>query len=67
MDAFRRPLGVLIGAAALSVIAALVLQANDGIDGVGRAALQVLSALGGWIALGALVVIVWRLVRPRRA
>lgn len=63
MDEFRRPLGVLIAAVVVWVIA---LAVNNGSDRGSQGAMLI-GTLAVFAALGSLGVIVWRLVRGRRA
>lgn len=65
MEQFRRPLGVLIAGAVVALLGYAVVAAQDSGDTA--------VSLTGWVAalalvvaLGALAVIVWRLVRSPR-
>jgi hypothetical protein len=65
MEPFRRPLGVLIAALAIGLLGIAIARANPDARGGGIAAAQLIGSLGIYVALGALGVIVWRLIRNR--
>jgi hypothetical protein len=65
MEEFRRPLGVLIAAIVLALLAVAIGRANENLGTLGAGIVLVLEGTGVYVALGAIAVIVWRLVRKR--
>jgi heme A synthase len=67
MELFRRPLGVLIGALTLGVLCLAIAKSNQDSNGDAVGVLGLVGVIGLYVALGALAVIVWRLIRKPTA
>jgi hypothetical protein len=66
MESFRRPLGVLIAAALAWLIATLLLTGAN-VSDPWITAVGLFGASGFFVGLGAVVLIVWRLIRKPTA
>jgi hypothetical protein len=67
MEAFRRPIGVLIGALTLGVLCLAIAQANQDSNNQAVGVVGLVGVIGLYVAVGAVAVIVWRLVRKPTA